>query len=31
VLAAGEAQPLARNKYKIEILKGLIRKAIVSA
>jgi NADPH-dependent glutamate synthase beta subunit-like oxidoreductase len=31
MLAASEAQPLARNKYKVAILKGLIRKAIVSA
>jgi NADPH-dependent glutamate synthase beta subunit-like oxidoreductase/CO/xanthine dehydrogenase FAD-binding subunit len=30
VLVAREAQPLARNKYKVEILKGLIRKMIVS-
>ena len=30
VLAAHEAQPLARNKYKVEILKGLIRRMIVS-
>jgi CO/xanthine dehydrogenase FAD-binding subunit len=30
VLAASEAQPLARNKYKIAILKGLLRKMIVS-